>query len=355
MNQILNGKSNPRLNCDVKYEGNNNKNIEKDRKTHLELERPEQIKPKEKVINDDDVIKNEENYLLRENDLTFSKYGKNFFELCKENEPKFLIPANYLDRHSLTPEAREKMIDWMVEVFSANNSEPGTLELAVHIMDTYILNTEKTLKDSDIHLLGLCSIYIASKMEEKIPFRLTHIVKNLGKETFSKKEIIEKEKDIVKTIDFDLYTAGTYDYLMIFFYDLKVNNSQILNKLGGHEVVDKFMKFCVFLSKLTLYNHKFVTYRTSLVSLAVLSLGYDFLKTNNQIENDDVKYFLRDWIYYLINEMGYVFEAIQCVYEQIHELYRYDIYIPQLGQEGSYGLFGEKVNNLFKLYQDDLL
>ena len=53
--------------------------------------------------------------------------------------------------------------------------------------------------------------------------------------------------------------------------------------------------------------------------------------------------------------MGYVSEAIQYVYEQIHELYRYDIYIPQLGQEGNYGLFGEKVNNLFKLYQDDLL
>ena len=171
MNQILNGKSNPRLNCDVKYEGNNNKNIEKDRKTHLELERPEQIKP--------------ENYLLRENDLTFSKYGKNFFELCKENEPKFLIPANYLDRHSLTPEAREKMIDWMVEVFSANNSEPGTLELAVHIMDTYILKTEKTLKDSDIHLLGLCSIYIASKMEEKVPFRL-----------FLRKKLLKRKKTL---------------------------------------------------------------------------------------------------------------------------------------------------------------
>ena len=115
------------------------------------------------------------------------------------------------------------------------------------------------------------------------------------------------------------------------------------------------MKFCVFLSKLTLYNHEFVTYRTSLVALAVLSLGYDFLKINNQIDNDDVKYFLRDWIYYLINEMKYVPEAIKYVYEKIHELYRYDIYIPQLGSEGSYGILGDKVTNLFKLYQDDLL
>jgi hypothetical protein len=354
MNPILNGKSNQKFICDVKNGGNNIKNIIKDRKTHIELEKPEPVNPKDQILNKD-INKNEQYYLSHENALTFAKYGRSLFKLNKEYEPKFLIPSNYLERHSLTPEAREKMVDWMIEVFSVNNSEPGTLELAVHIMDTYILNTEKTLKNSDIHLIGLCSIYIASKVVEKIPLRLTHIVKNLGKNTFSKNEITEKEKDIVKTIEFDFFTAGTYDYLMVFFYDLKVNNSAILKKLGGNDIVNKLMKFCVFLSKLTLYNHEFVTYRTSLVALAVLSLGYDFLKINNQIDNDDVKYFLRDWIYYLINEMKYVPEAIKYVYEKIHELYRYDIYIPQLGSEGSYGILGDKVTNLFKLYQEDLL
>ena len=93
------------------------------------------------------------------------------------------------------------------------------------------------------------------------------------------------ERDIVQTMEFDFFTAGTYDYLMVFFYDLKVNNFKRLNQLDGKDVVDKFMNFCVFLSKLTLYNHEFVTYRTSLVALSILSLGFDFLKVNEMIEN----------------------------------------------------------------------
>ena len=349
MNQILNGKSNPRLNCDVKYEGNNNKNIEKDRKTHFELERPEQIKPKEKVINDDDVIKNEKNYLLRENDLTFSKYGKNFFELCKENEPKFLIPANYLDRHSLTPEAREKMIDWMVEVFSANNSEPGTLELAVHIMDTYILNTEKTLKDSDIHLLGLCSIYIASKMEEKIPMRLYHIVKYIGQNEFTSKEIIEKEKEILMTIDFDFFSAGTYDYLMTFFWDLKVNNEINLLELKSMEIIDKFIDFCVFISKLTLFDYEFASYDPSVIATTILSFTHDFFKENDKL-GIKPRRFLRDWIYYLVVELGISTKDMRVVYQKIYDLYKKDILVNQHRYEDG----DEEVLNhssyLYKLY-----
>ena len=158
--------------------------------------------------------------------------------LNKEYEAKFLIPSNFLERHSLTPEAREKMVDWMVEVFSVNKSEQGTLQLAVHIMDAYILNTKRMLKDGDIHLIGLCSIYLASKIEEKIPLRLTHIVNNLGKNTFSKDEIIEMERDIVKTIEFDFFTAGSYDYLMVFFYDLKVNNSAIIQPAAKISILE---------------------------------------------------------------------------------------------------------------------
>ena len=350
MNKILNEKSCQKFNNGMKVmEGDecclkNKMNIQNVKPCQAELE---------KRIMTDEIIKNEKYYLLRERALIFDKYGKSLFDLNKDYEPKFLLPSNFLERHSLTPETREKMVDWMVEVFSVNKSEPGTLELAVHIMDAYIFSTEKTLKDSDIHLIGLCSIYIASKMEEKIPLRLTHIVNNLGKNTFSKEEIIEMEKDIVKTIEFDFFTAGTYDYLMVFFYDLKVNNYKRLNQLDGKDIVDKFMNFCVFLSKLTLYDYEFVTYRTSLVALSVLSLGFDFLKTNDMIKNIDLKHFLRDWIYYLMNEMKYDPDVIGYVYQRIHELYKYDIDDPQRAYEE--GKNCDDVSNLFKLYLDDLL
>ena len=353
MYKILNEKSCQKINNDVKAIDDYNYILKKN-PNNIQIEKHCQAQQVKDILNDE-IIKNQKYYLYRERAFMIDKYGKSLFNLNKEYEAKFLIPSNFLERHSLTPEAREKMVDWMVEVFSVNKSEPGTLQLTVHIMDAYILNTKRILKNSDIHLIGLCSIYLASKVEEKIPLRLTHIVNNLGKNTFSKDEIIEMERDIVQTMEFDFFTAGTYDYLMVFFYDLKVNNFKRLNQLDGKDVVDKFMNFCVFLSKLTLYNHEFVTYRTSLVALSILSLGFDFLKVNELIENIELKNFLRDWIYYLINEMKYVPEAVGYVYEKIHELYKYDIDIPQRTCGESNRKNCDEISNLFKLYQDDLL
>jgi len=297
-------------------------------------------------------LRNDQYYLFREKALMVDKYGKTMYEWNQDNEAKYLIPSDFLKKHGLSPEARERMVDWMIEVFSVNKSEPGTFELAVHIMDSYILNTNKILKDEDIHLIGLTSIYIASKMEEKIPMRLIHIVNNLGKGVFSKAEIIAMEKEIVETIEFDFFTAGTYDYLMTFFWDLKVNNGQILNDFKEHDVIDKYMKFCIFLSKLTLYNHKFAAYSTSLIAVGILTLGFDFLKRNNQIKEKKLMKFLQDWIFYLMNEMKFNPDAVGYVYLKIYDLYKLDILERIKDNDESSDINSDDVPNLFKLYTD---
>lgn len=310
---------------------------------------------KEKVGNElfkDEFLRNDQYYLFREKALMVDKYGKTMYEWNQDNEAKYLIPSDFLKKHGLSPEARERMVDWMIEVFSVNKSEPGTFELAVHIMDSYILNTNKILKDEDIHLIGLTSIYIASKMEEKIPMRLIHIVNNLGKGVFSKAEIIAMEKEIVETIEFDFFTAGTYDYLMTFFWDLKVNNGQILNDFKEHDVIDKYMKFCIFLSKLTLYNHKFAAYSTSLIAVGILTLGFDFLKRNNQIKEKKLMKFLQDWIFYLMNEMKFNPDAVGYVYLKIYDLYKLDILERIQDNDESSEINSDDVPNLFKLYTD---
>ena len=310
---------------------------------------------KEKVGNElfkDEFLRNDQYYLFREKALMVDKYGKTMYEWNQDNEAKYLIPSDFLKKHGLSPEARERMVDWMIEVFSVNKSEPGTFELAVHIMDSYILNTNKILKDEDIHLIGLTSIYIASKMEEKIPMRLIHIVNNLGKGVFSKAEIIAMEKEIVETIEFDFFTAGTYDYLMTFFWDLKVNNGQILNDFKEHDVIDKYMKFCIFLSKLTLYSHKFAAYSTSLIAIGILTLGFDFLKRNNQIKEKKLMKFLQDWIFYLMNEMKFNPDAVGYVYLKIYDLYKLDILERIKDNDESSDINSDDVPNLFKLYTD---
>jgi hypothetical protein len=291
--------------------------------------------------------KNEKYYLSREIALTIEKYGREMFSTVKENESKFLVPINFMDRHSLTPSARERMVDWMVEVFSVYKCDPGTFELAVHIMDCYISKSQKILYDEDIHLIGLTCIYISTKVEDIIPLRMSHIVKSLGHMTFNEKEIMEKEREIIKTIDFDLFTAGTFDYLMTFFYDLKVNNAKKISKFNGILIVEKFMNFSILLSQLLLYSNEFVCYRQSLNSLAVLALAFDILKTNIKNLNKDLKNFLSDWVFYVINEMGFNADAINIIYDKISKFYHKKIILPQKSKEK------KKLNKKKKNKDDD--
>ena len=305
---------------------------------------------KDKKILTEDIVKNERYYLSREKAFMIEKYGKDVYIWNKENETSLSIPMTFMEKHSLSPNVRKRMVDWMVEVFSAYSSEPGTFELAVHIMDEYIYKTEKQLKDSNILLIGLASIYLASKMQEKVPMRLIHIVKNLGKDEYSTKQIIEMEKEILQTTNFDIFAVSTYDYLMTFFWDLKVNNNTELKEFNEKDVIDIYMNFCVFLSKLELYNQELVTYGTSLIAIAILSLGYDFLKTNGKIKDIEMRHFLRDWIFYLMNVFNLDPEAVSLVYWKIHELFKLDILLCQKFDKYSTDENYNSVSNFFLLY-----
>ena len=301
--------------------------------------------------------KNEKYYLSREIALTVEAYGRELFSCLKDNEPQFLIPIDFMKRHRLSPQMRERMVDWMVEVFNEYKCDPGIFELAVHIMDCYISRTKKRLRDEDIHLIGLTCIYISSKVEDCIPLRMPHIVKDIGHYNFDEETIMKEEREIIKTIDFDLFTASTYDYIMIFFYDLKVNNIQKINNLEGSQIIEKFLNFSIFLSQLLLYNSEFVCYRQSLNALGVLALAFDILKTNLKDINSDLKNFLSDWVYYLINELGFKSDAISFIYTKIYNFYYLKVLMPQevKAEKKKKKGHGSNIINLCKYNQDKFI
>lgn len=317
------------------------------------------IKKDELTESHEKTKKNEKYYLSREIALTVEKYGREIFSCVKNNEPRFLIPINFMDKHNMSPNIRERMVDWMVEVFSVYKSDPGTFELAVHIMDCYCARTKKKLVDEDIHLIGLTCIYISSKVEDIIPLRMSHIAKSIGHRTFNEKQIIKKEREIIETIDFDLFTAGTYDYIMTFFYDLKVNNSKKINDLNGVKIIEKYLNFSIFLSQLLLYNSEFVCYRQSLNAIAVLALAFDILKTNIKDMSKHLKNFLTDWVFYIINEMGFNSDAISVIYQKFYNYYSEKVILPQKIKERNMrkGLDDEDddIINLCKFNQDKFI
>lgn len=57
------------------------------------------------------------------------------------------------------------MLDWMVEVMGSYNFQNKTYFAGVEIMDRYFANTTEQLVPSQLHIIGVQSMFIATKME----------------------------------------------------------------------------------------------------------------------------------------------------------------------------------------------
>jgi len=71
------------------------------------------------------------------------------------------------------------MIDWMIEVLSSFKCEQNTFFVSIDLMDSYLAKTKHVLSNDDVHLVGVTTMLLASKMEEIIPFKVSTVVKKM--------------------------------------------------------------------------------------------------------------------------------------------------------------------------------
>jgi len=202
------------------------------------------------------------------NEILITNYGPEIYEFSMELEKLSFCPNN-LKKHKIEPEIRTKMIDWMIEVLSAYNSDPQTFSLSVQLLDMYIARTSNVLTNNDIHLLGVCCMYIASKMEDIVPLRMNHVKSKISHNKFSEKEIKKKEKVILETINFETITSSTYDFIRTFIFDFIHNNRMQIFKLDMLHHIDVFDNVAIFLSKLIFHNEEFSNYKYPRIFLII--------------------------------------------------------------------------------------
>ncbi len=307
-------------------------------------------KVKETLIDNEKKIKIEKLYQYYQNiqnKIIINKLGVEIFTFNKLLEEN-LIPSNFLFRHKIIPDIRTKMVNWMCEVFYAYKSNFQTYYIAVDIMDKYFNFSKKKLNNKDVHLIGLTCIFIASKYEDIIPFSMKNILCDIGKNKFTKKQILMKEKEILKTINFDIISVSTFDFVNIFIYDLKMNNLKVVKSLNLNKYLHIMRKTCLFLSQMILLDELFSSYEPSLKALCCLICSYDSLLSS---ENDiciKVKKFLKNWILFNINESNFTQDEINCLYERLSFLYRN---VKELTEEGNSEYF-----NIVKIFlNEDLI
>ena len=259
--------------------------------------------------------------MSREDAHLIEKYGANVFAFSLELEA-MTFPSNFLSRHSLKSESRTKMVDWMIKIFNSYASEPGTFFLCVNILDEYLLRTSYHLYDEDIHLIGMVCVFIASKMEDISPLKMTNIKTDIGHDKFSEKTILRKEREILKVIDFNLVSIHTYDFIRIFLYDLCINNTQKIKFYKIEEHIRTIEKISIYLAKMVALDETYDKYRHSLKALTCIVIAFDILRSHSKTLDKEKEIFIREWIIFIIKQSGYTEKNVENLYKKVVQFYK---------------------------------
>ena len=226
----------------------------------------------------------------------------------------------FLKSHHISSSSRTKMVNWMMEIFASYASEPLSFFLAVEIMDNYLQKTKNIYRENDIHLIGMACIYMASKMEDIIPLHMVHIKTKIGHDKFSKQEINDMEKDILKVLDWDILLITTYDVIKTFLSDFYVNNRDMINNLKMDIICYDLEIISIFLSKLICLHEAFFKYNKCIKAISIIIAAFDILRSNYKMSKE-AENFLRQWLLFLVKESKFPVDNVTKVYNKICSFY----------------------------------
>jgi hypothetical protein len=127
-------------------------------------------------------------------------YGEAIDSHLQELEEKVQVNS-FLDENAITPAHRAVMVEWMVEVLSTFKCSDNTLFIATSLMDSYF-NAEKGFKLQDLHIIGVASMFIASKYNDINYLLMKTVFNKIGHKLIPEVSIRKQERDIVKKLNF---------------------------------------------------------------------------------------------------------------------------------------------------------
>ena len=137
------------------------------------------------------------------------------------------------------------MVDWVMEVLTLFEQENQTIFLTIHYLDLYLKFQKRPCSIRDLHLIGIVSIFIASKLIEVYPIKLYRVIEDIGKSKYQKDLILNVELNILQTIQFNTNWPTIHSYSSLLLRISGLNENQI----------SKIEECSILLQKMFLYSY----------------------------------------------------------------------------------------------------
>ena len=164
----------------------------------------------------------------KENNIEKDEYREMFSKYVRDDYSYSILESllkddftvvNFLENHKITPRMRTRMADWMIEVLSNYNCDDLTYFESINVMDRYFKECENRkiiLEPEDLHLIGVTSMFIASKYHDIRPLRLKTMKEKISHDKLSCEEIKNKEDEISRYLNYSFGLPTMWDFITIF-------------------------------------------------------------------------------------------------------------------------------------------
>ncbi|ESO83758.1 hypothetical protein LOTGIDRAFT_222373 [Lottia gigantea] len=183
-------------------------------------------------------------------------YAKDIFRYYMEREEKFQIEPYMSRQAQLTSNMRCILVDWLVEVQENFELNHETLYLGVKLVDTY-LSLKETPKEM-LQLIGASALFVACKFDERCPPLIEDFL-YICDDAYNRREFLEMERNLLKTIGFDLGMPLSYRYLRRFAKCIRAEM--------------KTLTLARYILEMSLMDYSLISVRESKVAAAALHLA----------------------------------------------------------------------------------
>jgi len=152
----------------------------------------------------------------RSKQLKENTYSRSIYKFLRSNEKLLGICPTYMNNQPhIDEKMRQSIIDWLTGVHEKFSLVPETLYLTTYLMDLYLASEEVTVEK--LQLVGITCFFIATKYEEIEPPSLKNLV-HICDHAYSKNEILDLEKLILKTVNYSIAIPTSYVFLKHFLW-----------------------------------------------------------------------------------------------------------------------------------------
>lgn len=192
-----------------------------------------------------------------EDPLMVAEYVVEIFDHLQQLELSTLPNHEYINHQpDLEWKMRGILVDWLIEVHTRFRLLPETLFLAVNIIDRFL--SEEQVALDRLQLVGFTAMFIASKYEEVLSPHVANF-SHVADETFSDKEILDAERHILQTLNYNMSYPNPMNFLRRIS---KADNYDIQTRTLGK-----------YLMEISLLDHRFMCYPQSQIGAAAMYLA----------------------------------------------------------------------------------